>query len=170
MPFTPFHFGPAALIKAIAPRHFSFSVFCFAQVVTDVEVIVHMALRDGAWHQHLHTYAGATGVGLFSLIVGRPLCDFALRWWQRTPDLPLKEFYNPSPGITFGAAFTGAFAGTYSHVFLDSIVHIDVMPWAPFHLFNRSYHLIGPGTVHGLCFLSGVLGAWLCARLPKGKL
>lgn len=170
MPFTPFHFGPAALLKSVAPRHFSFSVFCFAQVVTDIEVIVHMAIRDGALHRHLHTYMGATAVGLFSLFAGRPICDLTIRWWHRTPGLPLKEYYDPSPGISFAAALTGAFIGTYSHVFLDSIAHPDVMPWAPFHTFNRNYHLIGPGPLHGLCFVSGVIGAWLCARLPKGKL
>jgi hypothetical protein len=37
MPFTPYHFGPGALVKAIMPRHFSFTVFCFAQIVTDFE-------------------------------------------------------------------------------------------------------------------------------------
>jgi len=37
MPFTPFHFGPAAALKAAAPAHFSFMVFCYAQVVTDLE-------------------------------------------------------------------------------------------------------------------------------------
>ena len=129
-----------------------------------------MALQDGALHQHLHTYPGATGVGLFSLLAGRPVCDHAIRWWQRTPGLPLKEYYDPAPGISFASAFSGAFIGTYSHVFLDSIAHPDVMPWAPFNHFNWNHHLIGPGTLHGLCLLCGIIGGWLCARLPKGKL
>ena len=145
MPFTPFHFGPAALLKAIVPRHFSFTVFCFAQVVTDVEVLVHMALKDGALHQHLHTYVGATGVALFSFLAGRPVCDRAIRWWRRTPDMPFKEYYDPQPGIPYIAALTGALIGTYSHVWMDSIVHPDVTPWAPFNTFNWNYHLIGPG-------------------------
>ena len=52
----------------------------------------------------------------------------------------------------------------------SKVAHADVMPWAPFHTYNWNYHLIGPGALHGLCFVSGIIGAWLCARLPKGKL
>ena len=169
MPFTPFHFGPATLLKALVPRQFSLAVFCFAQIVTDVEVLVHMAAKDGVLHQHLHTYVGATVVAVFSFLVGKPVCDRAIGWWHRTPGLPLKEYYDPKPGIGYLPALTGAFIGTYSHVWLDSIAHPDVMPWAPFHTLNYSYHLIGPGAVHGLCFLLGVIGAVMCARLPKDR-
>jgi len=42
MPLTPFHFGPAAAIKAIAPAHFSFTVFCYSQVVIDLETGFHL--------------------------------------------------------------------------------------------------------------------------------
>ena len=93
-----------------------------------------------------------------------------MRWWQRTPGLPLKEDYDPTHGIPCFAALTGAFIGSYSHVWLDSLMHLDVMPWAPLDRFNRNYDRISPGAIHGLCFLSGVIGAWLCAHLPKGRL
>ena len=39
MPITPFHFGPGAAVKAVAPRHFSFTVFAFSQVMIDLEPI-----------------------------------------------------------------------------------------------------------------------------------
>ena len=38
MPFTPFHFGPGALLKAAAPRHVSLIAFCAAQVLTQIPV------------------------------------------------------------------------------------------------------------------------------------
>ena len=167
MPFTPFHFGPAAVLKAVAPRHFSFGIFCFAQVVTDAEVLVHMARGGEALHQHFHTYLGATGAGLVSWLAGRPVCGAALRWWRKTDGLPLKEYYDPPPKITPLAAISGAFIGTYSHVFLDSLIYAEMTPLAPFSLANPVFGLIGPGALHGLCFVSGILGAWLCARLPK---
>src|SRR3954466_12367032 len=64
MPFTPFHFGVGAAVKAVVPRAFSFSAFCFAQVVTDTEVLVHMARGDNGLHTFFHTYVGAVAVGV----------------------------------------------------------------------------------------------------------
>lgn len=45
MPFTPFHFGPGATVKAMAGQHFSFTVFAFTQVAIDLEPLYFM-LRD----------------------------------------------------------------------------------------------------------------------------
>jgi hypothetical protein len=45
MPFTPFHFGPGATIKAMAGQHFSFTVFAFTQLAIDLEPLYFM-LRD----------------------------------------------------------------------------------------------------------------------------
>jgi hypothetical protein len=169
MPFTPFHFGPAAIARAIFPRHFSFTVFCFAQVVVDVEVLYYMARADGPLHRHMHTYAGATAAALVALFAGRPLCRWALRVWDSTPGLPFKEFFDFSPEIPFVAAFIGAFAGTYSHVFLDSLLYYDMTPLVPFGESNPTFGWIDPGALHGLCFVSGAIGAWLCARAQKRK-
>lgn len=79
MPFTSFHFGPGAAIKAVAPRHFSFTIFCFSQVVTDFETLYFMVRDMYPCHRFFHTYVGATFVALFSVVVGRPLCQLALR-------------------------------------------------------------------------------------------
>jgi hypothetical protein len=35
MPFTPFHFGPGALLKSIFPRSVSLSAFVASQVLID---------------------------------------------------------------------------------------------------------------------------------------
>jgi hypothetical protein len=169
MPFTPFHFGPAAIVRAIFPRHFSFTVFCFAQVIVDAEVLVYMARADGPLHRHMHTYAGATAAALVALFAGRPLCRSALRVWSSTPGLTLKEFFDFDSEIPFVAAFTGAFAGTYSHVFLDSMLYRDMTPLVPFGESNPAFGWIGPGMLYGLCFVSGVIGGWLCARGQKRK-
>ena len=37
MPFTPFHFGPGAGIKATLPGRFSLIIFCYSQVMIDLE-------------------------------------------------------------------------------------------------------------------------------------
>ena len=170
MPFTPFHFGPGAVLKAAIPRYFSFSVFCFAQVVADVEVLVYMARGGEKLHGYCHTYLGALGVGLFSVVVGRPLCRYFLRWWSAQPQVPLKEYYGGSPEIGFGQAVGGAFIGSFSHVFLDSVMHSDLRPLLPFNDQNAMFGGIGPGTIHLVCFLLAIVGALVCARMPNSKL
>src|SRR5947207_9080401 len=113
MPFTPFHFGPGAAIKAVAPKYFSFTVFCFAQVATDCETAYYMIQGMYPWHRFFHTYFGATIVGCGSVILGRPLCQLALRICAAGSEPPLK------PVIPLRSAVIGAFIGTYSHVVLD---------------------------------------------------
>ena len=170
MPFTPFHFGPGAVLKAAIPRHFSFSVFCFAQVATDIEVLAYMARGTDQLHGYFHTYVGAAGIGLFSVVVGRPVCRRFLRWWSSQPQVPLKEYYGGSAEISFTQAVGGAFIGSLSHVFLDSIMHRDIRPFLPFNNSNSIFGVIGPGALHLVCFLLAVVGTLICARIPKSKL
>jgi hypothetical protein len=83
MPFTPFHFGPGAAVKAVAPRYFSFTVFCFAQIVTDLETAYYMLRGEYPLHRWLHTYLGATIVAVLCSLIGRPICKVALRSTDR---------------------------------------------------------------------------------------
>ena len=169
MPFTPFHFGPGAVIKGVLPRHFSFTVFCFANVLMDVEVLVLMARGGDRWHGYCHTYLGAAVIGLISVVIGWPICQRFLRWWCAQPDVPLKEIYTFHPEIGLVAAITGGLIGTISHVLFDSIVHGDVRPLLPFSERNPHYGLVGAGAAYGLCFAFGVLGVFLCARVSRNK-
>ena len=159
MPFSPYHFGPGAAIKAVAPRHFSFTIFCFAQVATDCETAYYMVQGAYPWHRFFHTYTGATVVAMFSIFAGRPICQFALRSWSESRDMPFKKYFPTSPVIPWGSAAAGAFIGTYSHVFLDSIMHRDITPLMPFSAANPLYLLIGPVTLHLVCLILGVCGA-----------
>jgi hypothetical protein len=169
MPFTPFHLGPGALLKAIAPRHFSLSVFTFAQILTDTEVLVHMANADARPHQYFHTPFGAAVVGVTSLALGRPICRRALRWWHGA-DVQLKEYFDPSPEISLLAGATGAFIGAFSHLALDAVVHADVRPFSPWSESNPFYRAMGAGTLHALCFLAGVVGVIACAAFRRKAL
>ncbi len=163
MPATPFHFGPGAALKALLPRYFSFTVFCLAQVVTDCEVAYY--LLRGKYHVHrwCHTYLGATAVALGCALLGRPLCDSVLRQWHSRPGAPFRRYlllFDPTGGpITIRSALAGAFLGTYSHVFLDSIMHSDIQPFRPFSDANALHGLIGLLPLHLLCVAAGVLGA-----------
>lgn len=159
MPFTPFHFGPGAAIKAVAPKHFSFTVFCFAQVATDCETAYYMYQAELPFHRFCHTLTGATLVGLGSVMVGRPLCQWALRIWSAWRSAPFRQYFPSSSAIPLGSAISGAFIGTYSHLLLDGIMHSDIMPLLPFTPANPFYQMVSPFVLHAGCILLGLLGA-----------
>ena len=119
-------------------------------------------------HRVLHTYVGATAVAAACLVIGRPLCQWALRLWTNWSWAPFQRYFPVGETISWSAAAAGAFIGTYSHVFLDSIMHSDVRPFRPFGESNPSYHLVGVVTLHFVCIFLGVVGAgYLAARSTR---
>lgn len=60
--------------------------------------------------------------------------------------------------IPWRAAIVGAVLGTYSHIFLDSIMHADMQPLAPFVETNTMLGAISTGSLHLVCLASGGLG------------
>jgi hypothetical protein len=164
MPFTPYHFGPGAAVKAVIPRYFSFTVFCFAQVVIDCETAYHMLRHEYPIHRWMHTYVGATAIAVFCIVVGRPICQGLLRFWHASSAMPFKSWFPGSDRISLLAATIGASVGTYSHVFLDSIMHADVQPLQPWTNANACYGIIGWVALHALCILLGIAGAFFVAR------
>src|SRR5215831_5158359 len=164
MPFTPFHACPAAAIKAVIPRYFRFTVFCFAQVVTDCESAYHMIRQEYPVHRWMHTYAGATLVALFCIIVGRPFCQFFLGLWNKWRDATFKHSFLTTDPISWTSASIGAFIGTYSHVFLDSVTHSDVAPFGPINSANPFYSNFRALAVHLVCIILGLLGSWFIAK------
>ena len=168
MPFTPYHFGPGAAVKAVMPRHFSFTMFCFAQIVTDFETAYYFLCGEYPLHRWLHTYLGASVLAVCCVLVGRPICQAALRVWGRWPNAPFKRYFHITDHISLGSAVTAAFIGTYSHVFLDSIMHADVEPFEPFSTRNPFYQIISLFALHALCIGLGAFGTWyLASRSTK---
>jgi Domain of unknown function (DUF4184) len=158
MPFTPFHFGPGAALKAAAPAHFSFTIFCYSQVVTDLETGFHLLRGEYPVHGLFHTYLGATVVGLACAITGRPICQLALRAWRAWLPPRLTGLFGRSATIRWKVAFLSALIGTYSHVFLDSIMHPDVKPFSPWTSSNPMLDLVSVRMLHLLCVGLGVIG------------
>jgi hypothetical protein len=158
VPFTPFHMGPGCAVKAVLGKAFSLTVFGFAQVAMDVQPLVHLLRGEGIVHGLSHTYLGATVIGALSLVLGRPVCQVLLNFWAPDPDDDLMKWLRGPPRITWTAATTGAFLGTYSHVFLDSLIHSDVQPFAPFDDANPLLGVLSAGAMKLLCVGTGVLG------------
>ena len=171
MPFTPFHMGPGLAVKAVCGRHFSLMLFGFSQIAIDIEPLVHIIHGDNVLHGFTHTYVGATLVAPVALFVGRPLCQFLLKYWTPDPDSGFLHWLRGPRVISWPAAIAGAFVGTYSHVFLDSVMHADMHPLAPLSQANALLRAIPTGLLHVVCVLSGVAGMLLLIAvfLVRGK-
>lgn len=150
--------GPGTAIKAVTGSYFSLMVFGFAQVVIDIEPLIRIIRHDKVLHGLTHTYLGAFIIGLFSLFAGRFLCQWMLRIWNAFFINKYMRWLQVNTDISWVAAITGAFIGTFTHVLLDSLMHEDVQPFFPFSLQNNLLHLISPGWAYLICSLLGVFG------------
>lgn len=79
-------------------------------------------------------------------------------WW-------LSESVEP----TRTAIWSGAFFGALSHIVLDSFMHYDIRPFAPFSGVNPLLNVISHDGVYQLCFVLGVMGfvVWLLTKWFK---
>lgn len=161
MPFTPFHLGPAAAIKVVAKQHFSFLLFGFTQVVIDLEPLYYMLQKTTPLHRFFHTYLGATVVLLIGYFIGRPLCEYCMRLWNGVLNVAQARFLSLQPHITARAALLTSALGVYSHVLLDSIMHADMQPFAPFSEGNNLLHAITIMELHVYCAIAGIVGGMI---------
>ena len=154
MPLTPFHFGPGALIKAWLPRRFSLLVFCYAQVLMDIEVVYRVFSRQLALHGPLHSYPGALAVALVCAVTSRPLYLALNFCWRLVPGRRIPLSLPEGRVILFSAI-----VGTLSHVLLDSIMHPDLEPFWPFASGNPCLDLLSFENLHIVCVLTLIGGA-----------
>ena len=128
-------------------------VFGWAQIVMDIQPLIVLITGEGHLHGFSHTYVGATLLAIFSALSGKYLSEFGLfvlglnRQWQVK--------------IAWWVSFLSAFIGTFSHVFLDSIMHSDVQPFFPFTTSNSFLGLISVQALHKVCLYSGFVGGVL---------
>jgi membrane-bound metal-dependent hydrolase YbcI (DUF457 family) len=155
MPVTPFHFGPGGLVAVASRKSVSFLSFCAANVLIDVESLYNMVTHQPRIHTFLHTYLGSSLAAALLVVLFIPARRAALAlpgWtilaWRKTP----------LRAIAFGAAL-----GAWSHVFLDSIMHADITPWAPLSEANALYRVVSLRALHLGCLAAGLaaLGWWI---------
>lgn len=170
MPFTPLHFGPGALIKACAPRYVSFTAFAFAQVLIDIEPLYFMLRGEYPIHRFFHSYIGATLIVFAAYFLGRPIAGIVLALFRAQLKPTIASLVAAARSIPRIAALIGATAGAYSHVFLDSIMHTDIRPFAPFTENNPCLLIISIAELHMYCVVAGLLGSvglgfwWLVSK------
>ncbi len=166
MPFTPFHMGPGLAIKALMPRYFSLTSFGFAQLIIDVEPLVHILRHDSVLHGVTHTYLGALLVGVVALVVGKFAMQSLLRSWNGMVNVNYLRWLQVNSELSWPAVATGVFIGTFSHIVLDSMMHIDMQPFWPLSTRNSLLNVIPASWVYLLCSGLGVFGV-MCLLTRK---
>ncbi len=145
------------MFKAIGGERFSFMVFGGSQVLMDIEPLIGIIQGWPVLHGYTHTLAGALAIGVVAALTGKPVSNFVLRLFGR--------LHHP---VTWSAAFTGALAGSFSHIIFDAIMHADMRPWWPLGDGNGLLGVMSLGSLHLLCLALGVAGGLLyLARAPR---
>ena len=150
MPFTPFHMGPGILVKSVLGGSFSLMVFGWSQIVIDLQPLYVLIQGHGRLHGFSHTYLGAAVVTVVAGLTGKWLSEIGLFVMGLNPSRRLK--------ISWYVVFASAFVGSFSHVFIDSIMHSDVHPFFPLTARNGFHQLVCTDMLHILCLASGVIG------------
>ena len=162
--------GAAMIVKPAFRRHFSLLVFGIAQVAMDIEPMIGMISDWDVLHGPSHTIIGALLIAALVAWLAPPLCNFILfKFNQEVAHHSVAWLQEPYP-IARTAALTGAFFGTLSHLILDSLMHHDIHPLAPFSNANPLTDCVSHNGVYQLCVVLGVIGtvAWAVGKW-RGK-
>ena len=163
MPITPLHMGPGMVLKAALGRRMSVVAFGLSQVVIDVEPLLAFLLGWTVLHGWTHTVLGATLIAAAVAAVGRRPSEWIVRRWNRELRYHKLDRFQSPEAITVGQVACGAFIGTWSHVAIDSLMHPDLRPFAPF---SQARPLLDLATYDGASLACGILigvgiAAWL---------
>jgi hypothetical protein len=154
MPLTPFHFGPGAFIKSLMPRWFSFRAFLLSQLIMDFETAWNIFWGNDRLHTLFHSYLGSSIVIILTIAVIIAYNFVFLNGLGFR--LPAYSFWRP---FEFKSAIIAVVIGAWSHVFLDSIMHMDMMPLKPFSDLNPSLNFVSVFTLHIACLFGFILAA-----------
>jgi len=140
MPVTPYHFGPALVAKGLLKKRFCLITFTLSQIIIDLESFYFLVQNAYPVHRFLHTYIGATGASLLSIALTGLFLKLLKKDTSKT------------------ARIIGGCFGGYSHIILDSIMHRDIQPFAPFLQSNGLLKIISLPMLHNVCIYSGLIG------------
>ncbi|WP_434278803.1 DUF4184 family protein [Acinetobacter sp. CE-15] len=121
MPFTPLHLGLGASCKAIANKKFSLLIFSGVQVLMDIEPLIGIIRGWTTLHLYTHNLLGALLIALLAVPIGKVMSEFCLRNLFKQADWQ----------ITWQVATVSALIGSFSHIFLDALMHADMYPFYP---------------------------------------
>lgn len=158
MPFTPFHFAPAACVALPLHKRMDVLSFLLVNVAIDLEplAVIHLNLNYSI-HGYAHTFVGAVAVGILSgwaLYALRPHAVKLMRF--------LSLGYIPSLS---GAIFASVLGG-WLHILMDSTLYPDIRPFYPLAA-NPLLNLISFGQIYLGCAILFLPAFVLCLRLKS---
>ncbi len=149
MPITPLHFGLLTPINHFAPNRVSNFSFILANLWMDLTFIQY-------WFFNLplpehtpdsHSFYGAAVSGVVISVLGMRL-------------------HRPWPLLPTTAWVYGAFAGSFTHILLDTLVHPEMKPFYP-AADNNPFYM---GWMEPLSWIMLPLLVWLTAQYVSGIL
>jgi hypothetical protein len=144
--------GTGLILKSLLHGSFSLMVFGWAQIVMDIQPLLAMTTGLVDLHGISHTFVGASGLTFVAAFVGKYLTESGLTYVGIEPnDRPLV--------ISWRVAYLSAFLGCFSHVILDSVMHVDVKPFYPFSDASPLYGLLSISDTYAYSAYAGVVGA-----------
>jgi membrane-bound metal-dependent hydrolase YbcI (DUF457 family) len=149
MPFTPFYWGPALLVGLAISFAFDLPTLLIASVAPDVEPFYVMYFHVSGYplHGFFHSYLGASILAFLVAIAVYPLRSLLSRL--------MTAFRMPQKSSFQKILFT-SFVGVYSHVFLDSFLYEEMVPFYPLQG-NPFLNMLSPYVVYGFCDVSFIL-------------
>ena len=151
--------GAALIAKPGLNRNISVITFGIAQIAMDIEPGVGMLTGADVLHGPTHTILGALVIACLVIFLAPSVCNYLLRRWNKEVTHHGLPWLVQSGATSKTAVTVGAFFGTLSHVFLDSLMHHDIHPLAPFSQANPLMGLVSHDAVYQLCSIAGIAGA-----------
>lgn len=158
MPITPLHLGPGSVVKVLLGERLSLMVFAFSQGLMDIEVIARVAMGMTKIHGFTNTIVGASAILVPSIFLGKPVCEWCLRWWNRNLDPKQLACLSVPERISWVSASVSSAIGVYSHWFLDALMHADAEVLWPMESGNRFISWLSIEALNKLCIVTLVLG------------
>ena len=154
MPFTPFHLGPALFFGLLLSVAFDLPTLLVASVIPDLEPFYVMYFHVSGYplHGFFHSYLGSSILALLVVFIVYPLRGLLSRI--------MVAFRIPQKSSFKKILFT-SFVGVYFHVFLDSFLYEEMMPFYPLQC-NPFFDLLSAygsySVVYGFCSITALLG------------
>lgn len=183
MPVTPYHFGPGLALKGLLGERMSFGAFVAANIAIDVEPLYFLLTHQYPVHRFMHTLIGATLAAMAVVVVWA-----ALRYIVQTihtkcvcsgeavgeEPIDVSTLDAPPPMFVrmiapIGATIVGAVLGAYSHLLLDSVMHVDAHILWPISDATPMLNVVSLGTLHDFCMWMFGFGAVLLLLRWKTK-
>ena len=154
MPFTPFHVGPALFFGLAFSLAFDLSTLLVASVVPDVEpfCVMYFNLSECPLHGFFHSYVGSSILAVLVAAVVYPIRSLLNR---------VTAAFRISQKFSFKKALFTSFVGVYFHVFLDSFLYEEMMPFYPLQGNPFINILSAYGSyrvIYGFCSLTAIIG------------